>query len=186
MKVLGIDPGSLKLGWGLVEYSQKKMSYCDSGVLIFNQKIEFIDRMFDIKKEFELLVNKINPDIIALESLIFVKSPTALIKLSQTRGLIISVLIEKYKGKIFEYSPNLIKSSTTGHGHASKESVQKFLSMQLGVKEFDKDDESDALAIAVCHVLNNPRNQNFQNIMTKGKNRSIASAVKHKIKEVNL
>jgi crossover junction endodeoxyribonuclease RuvC len=100
--------------------------------------------------------------------------------------LIISVLIEKYKGKIFEYSPNLVKSSTTGHGHASKESIQKFLSIHLGVKEFEKDDESDALAIAVCHVLNNPKNQNFQNIIGKGKNKSIASAVKHKIKDMNL
>ena len=183
MLVLGIDPGSVKMGWGLVEYHSKRMKYISSGALVFDQQKVFLDRLSNIQEQFRDLLQSINPDIVAMESLIYVKSPTALIKLAQTRGMVLSILMDRFQGKIFEYSPNLVKASTTGHGHASKESIQKFLSLHLGIREFNHFDESDALAVSICHILNNPNNQ--KQIMTKTSSRSIASAVKHKIKELN-
>ncbi len=178
MKVLGIDPGSLKMGWGLLESNGRKTTYISSGTLKFSSKLLFLDRLTLIKKEVELLISKTKPDVVSLESLIYVKSPTALIKLAQTRGVIISCLLPKYDGKIFEYSPNLIKSSTVGHGHASKESVQKFIKLLTGVREFETDDESDALAIGICHILNRG-NAN----KGKSKSRSLSSSLAHKIRE---
>tara|TARA_Y100000768_G_scaffold388287_1_gene383318 strand:+ start:12752 stop:13282 length:531 start_codon:yes stop_codon:yes gene_type:complete len=150
--ILGIDPGSRKTGWGLVKKQGRKIHYIGSGVIVFKGD-DFMQRLSTVKSEIKKLLKETQPDEVSMESLIYVKSPTALIKLAQTRGVILGELFQKYENKIFEYSPNLVKSQTVGHGHASKEGVQKFLSMTLGVKEFKTDDESDALAIAMCHAL---------------------------------
>ena len=82
------------------------------------------------------------------------KGIEALSKLAQARGAMIAAFSQTKNGKIYEYAPNAIKSSVTGHGHADKESVDKAMSMMFGKMTFKTSDESDALAIAVCHALN--------------------------------
>ena len=153
-RILGIDPGSRKAGWALIEVEGRKLSYVASGVLHFEKIDEFLDRLAVIHTSIKNLVEEYAPTEVALESLIYVKSIPALSKLAQARGAMIAGLSEKYQGKIFEYSPNLIKSTVTGHGHAAKEGVEKSLRMIFGKLEFKTHDESDALAIAVCHALN--------------------------------
>lgn len=152
-RVLGIDPGSRKAGWAVVEVQGKKIKYIDSGVLRFDKIPEFMDRLATIHKSIRELVAIHQPDEVSVESLIFVKSIPSLAKLAQARGAMIAGLSERYQGKITEYSPNLIKSTVTGHGLASKEGVEKALRMMFGKIEFKSNDESDALAIAVCHAL---------------------------------
>ena len=150
MIVLGIDPGSIVTGWALLKKEGKKVHYISSGVLRFNKDAQFLNRLTEIKIKTHELIDELSPSEIALESLIFVKSPTALIKLAQTRGIILSSMVEKYEGKIFEYSPNLVKSSAVGHGHADKESVQKVLDMLLGKRDYATHDESDEIGRASC------------------------------------
>lgn len=181
MLVLGIDPGSLISGWALLKVDGNKATYIKSGILKFNKDSLFLDRTKEIKEKFELLVNELRPDEISLESLIFVKSPTALIKLAQTRGIILSTITSKYHGKIFEYSPNLVKSTAVGHGHADKESVQKFLDMVLGKVEYKTHDESDAAAIALCHVLNRGRVQGLNKTKKSSKGSGLAASLSHKL-----
>jgi crossover junction endodeoxyribonuclease RuvC len=154
MKILGIDPGSRKTGWALIDVNGKKISYIASGILKFDHVEEFIDRLGLIYKSCEELHVRLIPDEVAFESLIYVKSVEALSKLAQARGAMIAAFMKDYSGKVFEYSPNLVKSSVTGHGHASKESVEKAVQMMFGKISFKTADESDALAIAVCHALN--------------------------------
>jgi crossover junction endodeoxyribonuclease RuvC len=154
MIVLGIDPGSRKTGFAFVELKGKEFKLLHSGVLNFEENDLFLDRVNPIFLETKKILSLYPADAISMESLIYVKSPTALIKLAQTRGIILAALSEKYNGRIFEYSPNLVKSSTVGHGHADKESVQKFLNMMLGKRTYKTNDESDAIAIALCHLLN--------------------------------
>lgn len=178
MLVLGIDPGSINTGWALIESIGNKVTYIDSGVLKFDAKVDFLNRLLQIQREMQNLIITLRPDEISLESLIYVKSPTALIKLAQTRGVIISTLITNYQNRIFEYSPNLVKSTAVGHGHADKQSVQKFLDMLLGKREYQTHDESDALAIALCHVMN--RNQKVSK-MKNGK--GLAASLAHKLKD---
>jgi len=113
--VLGIDPGSITTGWALLNGKGRKISVIGSGVLRFNGKENFLDRLTEIKVASNKLIEELSPDAIAFESLIYVKSPQALIKLAQTRGVILSACVEKYKNRIFEYSPNAIKSIATGH-----------------------------------------------------------------------
>lgn len=184
MIVLAIDPGSVTAGYALLQKEGRKINYLASGILKFRAGDEFLHRVKDIYDQTLKLIEEHQPDEIALESLIFVKSPTALIKLAQSRGTMLAALTQKYHEKIFEYSPNLIKATVTGHGHADKEGIQKFISQYLGIKEFKTHDESDALAIALCHLLNHGRITIPKDKKLRGKTgRGLASSLAHRIKE---
>lgn len=154
MIILGIDPGSRKAGYALIEVQGKKISYIASGVLKYDHVDEFLERLGMIYQTCDELVNKYNPDEISIEALIYVKSVDALSKLAQARGAMIAAFSRSKLGKIYEYSPNAIKSSVSGHGHADKDAINKAMSMMFGKITFKTSDESDALAIAVCHALN--------------------------------
>lgn len=187
MIVLAIDPGSVTAGFALLQKDGRKIHYIASGILKFDKDVEFLHRVKDIYDQTLDLVSRYQPDEVALESLIFVKSPTALIKLSQSRGAMLAALTQTYHKKVFEYSPNFVKSTVTGHGHADKEGIQKVLKQYLGLTNFESHDESDAVAIALCHLLNHnvaklsipaPK----KSAMKKSGN-GLAAALSHKIKE---
>jgi crossover junction endodeoxyribonuclease RuvC len=152
--ILGIDPGSRKAGYALIEVQGKKFSYIASGVLKYDHIDEFIDRLGVIYQSCDELTQRFKPDEVSVEALIYVKSVDALSKLAQARGAMIAAFSRNMRGKIFEYAPNAIKVSVTGHGHADKDAVDKALRMMFGPISFKTSDESDALAIAVCHALN--------------------------------
>ena len=154
MIILGIDPGSRKAGYALIDVQGKKISYLASGIMKYDQVDEFIERLGMIYQTCEDLMQKFQPDEISIESLIYVKSVEALSKLAQARGAMIAAFSRTHLGKVYEYAPTAIKSSVTGHGHADKESVDKAMTMMFGKMNFKTSDESDALAIAVCHALN--------------------------------
>lgn len=187
MIVLAIDPGSVTAGYALLQQDGRKISYITSGILKFKSDDVFLHRVKDIYEQTLKLTKVFAPDEIALESLIFVKSPTALIKLAQSRGTMLAALTQKFDQKIYEYSPNLVKSSVSGHGHTDKEGIQKALQQYLGLTNFKTHDESDAVAIALCHLLN--RNIMVLNIPKKKKLSSkkmgngLAAALAHKIKD---
>jgi crossover junction endodeoxyribonuclease RuvC len=164
----------------LLKAEGNKVHYVASGILTFDSKTPFLDRLKEINIKTKELIEELSPDEISLESLIYVKSPTALIKLAQTRGIILSNMVDKYSGKIFEYSPNLVKSSAVGHGHADKESVRKFLDMMIGKIDYKSHDESDAVAIAICHIINRG-NVKKNTPRAKRGGGSLASSLAHKI-----
>lgn len=178
---MGIDPGSRCTGWGVVELKGNKINYVDSGVLRFNAALDFLPRLSQIQNKLFDLSKQFTINELSLESLIYVKSPTALIKLAQTRGVILSVFLPILELSIFEYSPNLIKSTIAGHGHADKESIQKFVRLVLGPVEFETHDESDALAIAICHALK--RNERIIQPGPKSRTSGLAASVAHRLKE---
>lgn len=154
MIIIGIDPGSRKAGYAVIEVQGKKISYLTSGAMKYDHVDEFIDRLGIIYQSCSDLLKKYQPDEVSIESLIYVKSVDALSKLAQARGAMIAAFSHTHQGKVFEYAPNLVKVSVTGHGHADKVAVDKALSMMFGKINFKTADESDALAIAVCHALN--------------------------------
>ena len=185
MIVLAIDPGSVTAGYALLQQEGRKIHYLESGILKFQGKDEFLHRVNDIYQQTLKLVEKHQPDEVAMESLIFVKSPTALMKLAQSRGVMLAALSHKLQEKIFEYSPNLVKSTVTGHGHADKEGIQKFLLQYFGLSNFKTHDESDAVAIALCHLLNRGSivSAALKTKKTKNMGNGLASALAHKIKD---
>jgi len=160
MIILGIDPGSRTAGYAVIEVHGKKTTYLASGIMKYDKTEEFLDRLGVIYQTCTDLVEKYHPDEIAIEALIYVKSVEALSKLAQARGAMVAAFMKTHQKKVFEYAPNLVKASVTGHGHASKDSVEKILNLMLGPNIFKTADESDALAIAICHALN--RNMNLK------------------------
>jgi crossover junction endodeoxyribonuclease RuvC len=179
--ILGIDPGSLKTGYAFIEQNGRKFNHLHSGTLKFDQSLPFIERIHEIREKFLEILQGQTINEVALESLIYVKSPTALIKLAQARGVLLSALSSEGVKNIFEYSPNLIKSSTVGHGHADKQSVQKQLKMIFGIENFKTDDESDAIAVALCHGLNRGTAREVSKV-GKSKTKGLAASVVHRLK----
>lgn len=155
MIILGIDPGSIKAGFAIIEYKNRKHSYVNSGVLRYGHIKNFIERPGLIFESIKELFEKYNPDEVAIESLIYVKGTTSMLKLAQARGAMLAAMNIYKQGKIFEYSPNAVKSAVSGHGHAGKEGIQKTINMIFRGIEFKTDDESDAIAIALTHTLTN-------------------------------
>lgn len=154
MLILGIDPGSIKTGFGVIRLEGRHTTLVECGVLPFDAKLELVDRLSSIHSAAAELIAKYQPDVVALESLIFAKSVPSMAKLAQARGAIIAALGPNYQGKIFEYAPALVKSTVTGHGKATKEGVEKTLKTIFGKQlEFATHDASDAVAIALCHAL---------------------------------
>ena len=186
MIIVGIDPGSIKCGYAAIKVEGHKPFYLESGVIKTNSSDSLVSRLRIIKHEFTEIFDRIKPTAVAMESLIFVKSPTSLIKLAHARGIILSCFIDHLGDSFFEYSPNVIKATTTGHGHADKESIQKFLQLVFKVDSFKTDDESDALAVAYCHYLHLGKKQEMTAIKSgtkKMKGSSLASAVAHAVRE---
>lgn len=192
MIILGIDPGSRTAGFAVIRVAGRQIEYVDSGIMKYGHITEFIFRLGEIYHSCEKLVHDYNPDEVVFESLIYVKSPTALMKLAQARGAMISAILRSHKDNVTEYSPNMVKQTLAGHGHASKESVQKSLELIFGDKTFKTHDESDALAIAVCHALHRGLNKKPQQMssgdardkvsqMSKRSLRSFAKSLESKL-----
>ncbi len=153
MIILGIDPGSRVTGFGLIQIEGRKVKYLHSGAIKFAEGEDFFKRLKTIFDQGLSLAQSCNPDVLALESLIYVKNVSSLSKLAQARGAILSGILHHKEIPVFEYAPNLIKSAVTGFGHSPKESVGKALQLFFGKRDFKTTDESDALAIALCHFL---------------------------------
>ena len=153
MKVLAIDPGSRCSGFAAVLVNKSGVHYLGSGVLKFKTK-DFLQRIPEIYEATKTHFENFSFDVLALETLINVKNVNSLAKLSQARGAQVSALTQERKVDIFEFSPNLVKSTVAGFGHADKISVQKSLEILFQEKfDFKTNDESDALAIAYCCAL---------------------------------
>lgn len=177
MVILGIDPGSRKAGYGVIKVEKRKFTYIESGVMSYDNIPNFMDRLGLIYESCSELIERFNPDQVAIESLIYVKSVPSLAKLAQARGAMIAAFMATHQQRVFEYSPNLIKSSVTGHGHAKKEEIEKSISMILGGGiKVKRHDESDALAIAICHGLLGGKEPS-RSVGTKGS--SLKQAFKH-------
>jgi crossover junction endodeoxyribonuclease RuvC len=161
-----------------------KIKYLDSQTCFYNVKKTFLERVPEIFQTSQEIFRKINPDIVALESLIFVKNPSSLAKLSQARGIILAAKEDYERCEINEFSPNSIKQATTGHGHADKKVLQHWLNKILGARTYQSDDESDALCIAFCQAMHLNINKDLLPNKSRGGNRgrSLSRSLEHLVK----
>lgn len=161
--VLGIDPGTNIMGYGIIHITNRKMKLVELDVLRL-EKIE--DPAEKLKRIFEstvALVEKHLPDEFAIEAPFFGKNVQSMLKLGRAQGVAIAAALSR-NIPIFEYSPKKIKMSITGNGNASKEQVAAMLQQLLSFKELPKYlDATDGLAAAVCHHFQ------FTGMETKGK-----------------
>lgn len=151
MRVLGIDPGSETLGWGVVEGAGLKYSLVDFGTVRSNAKQAFSKRLQRVYQGVEEVVDKYSPDVLAIEDTFYAVNVGVALKLGQVRGVML-LLAEQRGIEIAEYSPRLIKQTVVGYGAAEKHQVQEMVKLLLRMKTIPTPhDAADALAIAICH-----------------------------------
>ncbi len=151
MIILGIDPGLAIVGYGVVECIGNRYKAIDYGCITTDAETFFPERLKIIYDEMLSLIDKYNPDDVAMEELFFNKNVKTAIKVGQARG--VEVLAAVNKGlEVYEYTPLQIKQSVVGYGRAEKRQVQEMVKLLLNLKKIPKpDDAADALAVAICH-----------------------------------
>ncbi|MDC2987974.1 crossover junction endodeoxyribonuclease RuvC [Prochlorococcus sp. AH-736-J10] len=151
MRIIGIDPGLARVGYGIIEIQDEKKTLLDCGVIETGKDKKEEDRLFEIFNDLNELINYWKPNVAAVEKFFFYKSSTT-ISVVQARGVIMMVLASK-KIKVSEYSPAQIKLTIAGSGKASKKEVLDAVMYNLKLNKPPKpDDSADALAIALTKL----------------------------------
>jgi crossover junction endodeoxyribonuclease RuvC len=154
MRILGIDPGTGILGFGVIDIDAKnKPSLVDAGVIRTPVKQADSDRLNTIYDELHEIITELKPRVMAVEKLFFAQNVTTAMSVAQARGVVL--LCGKQHGlELHEYTPLQIKQSLTGYGRADKKQIQEMVRVLLGLKGVPKpDDCADALAAALCHSM---------------------------------
>ncbi len=151
LTVLGIDPGSRVLGFGVITKVDSKIICIKHGSLQFDIEKDSNARLVEVYESVKTIIEKYQPDHLAIEKIFFAKNALSALKLGQARGVVL-LLAGLFKLPIHEYSPNEVKLNVVGRGHADKEQVSRMVTLLTGVTDFATFDSSDALAIAICHL----------------------------------
>lgn len=152
MKIIGIDPGYAIVGFGVVEYEGGHFKTIDYGAITTHKDTPFEKRLQEIYDDFTYIIEKHNPQALALERLYFQNNQKTAIDVAQARGIIMLVC-SQHNVEINEYTPLQVKQAVVGYGKAVKKQVQEMTKQILNLKEIPKpDDTADALAMAICHA----------------------------------
>ncbi len=149
--ILGIDPGTNLMGYGIIEVINKKPSVVDLGVITLKKNSDHFQKLQQIFNQTDDLIKNYKPDELAIEAQFFGKNVQSMLKLGRAQGVAISAALS-HQLPVTEYAPRKIKMSITGRGDASKEQVAAFLKSIFGLKEIPENlDATDGLATALCH-----------------------------------
>jgi len=156
--ILGIDPGTIIMGFGLIAVEADKISVVDMGVLKLSTRDDAYMRLQKIHAKVVEVIERYKPDSFAIEAPFFGKNVQSMLKLGRAQGVAIAAAMQSGL-VVTEYSPRKVKQSVTGNGNAGKDQVVKMLETLLRfTSEAQTFDATDALAVAVCHYyqINNP------------------------------
>ena len=149
-RILGIDPGSLKTGYGIVDSDGHRSRYVFSGYIKLSQK-ELPDKLGQIFADLGEIIAEYQPQHMAVEQVFLAKNAASALKLGHARGAAITAGVYANL-KLFEYSAKAVKQATVGYGSASKEQIQHMVLRLLNIKRVLQEDEADGLAVALCHA----------------------------------
>ncbi len=153
MIALGIDPGTRRIGYGVVECNGPDIVYVAAGILTITATDD-VPALEETKKGIDALIKKYHPDVAAIEKLFFAKNTKTALAVAQARGVILLAIKER-DVCIKEYAPNEVKSGVAGYGMADKKAVLKMVRLILGKQDLKViDDASDALALAILSTGN--------------------------------
>jgi crossover junction endodeoxyribonuclease RuvC len=156
IRIIGIDPGLRRTGWGIVEAEGVRLSYVASGHVASDSGGDLAYRLRALYEGLIAVIVGYAPQEAAIEETFVNKDARATLKLGQARGM--ALLAPAQKGlRVAEYPPNVIKKTVTGTGHAEKRQIQKMVAVLLPKARFGGADEADALAIAICHASHRTR-----------------------------
>ena len=152
MRILGIDPGSETLGWGIVDGNVSKYAGVEFGVVKSNPRDRFSKRLANIYNGVAEIIDRFEPDVLSIEEAFYAANVSVALKLGQVRGIVL-LLAEQRGLSIAEYAPRLIKQAVVGYGNAEKHQVQEMVKLLLKMSSVPTPhDAADALAIAICHL----------------------------------
>lgn len=149
MRIIGIDPGTGILGFGVIDANRGKTQLVTAGVITTPAHTPLPDRLEEIYQGITDIIHETKPELMAIEKLFFTKNVTTAISVAEARGVVI-LTAKQARLRMVEYTPNEIKLAMTGYGGAKKPQVQEMVRLQLGLTEVPKpDDCADALAAAL-------------------------------------
>ena len=167
MRVIGIDPGLRRTGWGVIDLNGNKLRHVGNGVCESLASDSLPVRLLQLYQQLKEIILIHKPVCAAVENTFVSKDAAGTLKLGQARG--IALLAPAKAGlPVFEYAPNKVKKTVVGVGHADKVQVAHMVKMQLPTAEFDGYDAADALAIALCHAYQGNYNDCVNLAILKG------------------
>jgi crossover junction endodeoxyribonuclease RuvC len=150
IRIIGIDPGLRRTGWGVVESDGVRLVYVASGLITSDSEDDLSFRLRVLYEGLTGVLAAFSPHEAAVEETFVNENARATLKLGQARGM--ALLAPAMRGlRVAEYPPNLIKKAVVGAGHAEKRQIQAMIGFLLPKAKFESADEADALAIAICH-----------------------------------
>jgi crossover junction endodeoxyribonuclease RuvC len=151
IRILGIDPGLRRTGWGVVTSEGNRLVYLACGSLTTDSQATLAERLVTLHDGLRRVVAELAPDEAAVEATFVSKDAAATLKLGQARG--IALLVPAIAGlPVAEYAPNLVKKTIVGAGHGEKAQIRMMIGVLLPKADPRTHDAADALAIAVCHA----------------------------------
>lgn len=151
MRILGIDPGTRFVGYGVVETSGNRILPVTYGTIKATMGGDYGSRLKSIQEGLSRLIHQYKPDVAAVEEAFYGKSVSAALRMGEGRGVAI-VTVALANCPLFQYSPAEIKKAVVGNGRAHKTQIQEMMRMILGLPEApEPEDAADALAVAICH-----------------------------------
>jgi len=148
--ILGLDPGTATTGWGVIKEVEKNPQLVAFGCIETSKMKNSLERLKEMATDLEEILEKYQPDEVAIEDLFFFKNLKTAIKVAQARGVLL-LLSARKRCLVFEYTPLQVKQALTGYGRADKIQVQLMVKKILKIKNIPRpDDAADALAVALC------------------------------------
>lgn len=151
MRVLGIDPGSRRTGWGVVQLEGTRLRQVAAGTIVAPEKLALEKRLRLIYEQLGQVVEAHGPEAIAVEEIFFAKYANAALKLGHARGVALLVAAQSELA-VHEYPPAIVKRTVVGRGSADKVQVGRLVTALLGLRAPPEEDAADALAVAITHI----------------------------------
>ena len=152
--ILGVDPGLNKTGWAIINGYSNFDTHIAHGEITTKNNQELGTRLNIIYDELLMIFNTFSPNAVAVEKIFTNQNPESSLKLGKARG-VVYLVSAKHNLTINEYSPNTVKKNLVGYGHADKEQIQKMLKRIFPKLSFSSEDAADAMAVAICHSMQN-------------------------------
>jgi crossover junction endodeoxyribonuclease RuvC len=163
--ILGIDPGSIHTGWGLIETAGNALRHVAHGTVSPANSIALGARLSEIYRGLQEIMDRYQPAAVSIEKVFFSRNVQSALKLGQARGVALLAAAQN-QVSLAEYSAAEIKVAVVGYGQATKEQVQKMVNVLLGLRGPMRADAADALAAAICHI----HRRAFQNLVVRSLN----------------
>jgi crossover junction endodeoxyribonuclease RuvC len=167
MKILGIDPGTVVMGYGVIESENDELALVDFGAITVPKRYKIGERLNYLYKELLKVIQRYHPDAVAVEQPFIAKNVRSAMAIGRAQA--IALLAAASKGiPTYEYTPAQVKQRVANYGASSKEQIQEMVKLQLGLAEVPQpNDAADALAVALCHV----QEMHINNLLARQKER---------------